>query len=85
MSVVWKFKASFWLNEIEMPFNSEILHAEIMEESVWIWALVNPDSLNREIKKVLVAETGVKFDYNIIKYINTLINNGYVFHVFEVE
>lgn len=86
MKVIYKYEVGFGSSEIEMPKGADILHAEIVERSVFVWALVNPKHKMKK-RSFNVFATGQEladYDKKHYHYIRTMISNAYVWHLYEV-
>ena len=71
--------------QIAMPLESEILTVQVIQEEAFVWALVNPESLDT-VRTFRIVGTGHEFeDSGQCKYIGTfqLRGGALVFHVFE--
>jgi hypothetical protein len=66
--------------EVSLPKGSKVLHVGIQHRGIFMWALVGEgDEVKRKFK---VFGTGI--DGVGGKYIGTVVNLGFVWHVFEV-
>jgi hypothetical protein len=71
-----------------LPIGSEILTIQTQGETVCMWALVNPNETQKEIRNIEIFGTGHSIYYDIgidLKYISTFQIHGgqLVFHAFE--
>lgn len=76
-------------NKIEMPQGAQVLSAKIDPQGdVCIWAIVNPE-LKNELRTFFVAGTGWElsdaFSGKPIDFYGTVIQEPYVWHIFEVR
>lgn len=71
----------------ELPINSEILSAQLQNEVITIWVLLNPNEKETKMHFFELFGTGHEIGCNIAisrKFLNTLqFANGLVFHLFE--
>lgn len=93
MKTVYKYEIANPSQQLSLPKGYEILCAKCQsdrwgEESLFLWALVDPDEVEREAVTIRVFGTGTDIDDDIkLSYIDTVMMNGgkYVFHVFKQE
>lgn len=76
-------------NKVEMPQGAQVLSAKIDPKGdVCIWAIVNPE-LENELRTFFVVGTGwdlpEAFSGKLIDFYGTVIQEPYVWHVFEVR
>lgn len=73
---------------IEMPVGAKILTVQHQKEKPVMWALVNPDEINKTMRSFLWIHTGepVALDYDELIYVDTLqsLGGNLIFHLFEV-
>lgn len=83
--VIWKFKISVGLNNIEMPKGAEPLSVQNQHEQSVMWALCDPKE-TAEMRRFLVVGTGHSFNTEKVKYIGTFQSDdgNYVWHLFEL-
>jgi hypothetical protein len=81
MSAVWKFQIAWDQPAVEMPDGAKVLTAAVQDQTVCIWALVDPDApkVRRHFR---VYGTGHKHPGDG-RYISTVFMGPLVFHVFE--
>ena len=73
--------------KIELPAGARVLSAGAQGEDIVIWAMVDLDTKEKEIRSLVVLGTGHQFEGDTAHYLH-LINtvqmpDGLVFHVFE--
>lgn len=85
MKRIFKYEFGLSDNEIKMPLAAQILKADKQNNNFYIWALVD-DTFAHEYKKFKVIGTGhvIEEDLDNLKYINTIFDNQFVWHLFEV-
>lgn len=84
---IWKFPLK--LNEfvdgiccIEMPERAQILAAN-KQNGIWcIWALVDPNT-STETRSFIINGTGWEFEATGLKHLKTILEGGFVWHLFE--
>lgn len=71
--------------QINLPKNAKVLTVAVQNEEVFLWALVNPEEQEGEIRTFLSFGTGHDIPIDIqIDFIGTVFfKDGMVFHVFE--
>lgn len=71
------------LNQIQMPVGSKLLCVQMQGDVICLWALVDPDRLNWEVR-IMVIGTGHEVESNL-HYIGTVQQLGgtIVWHIFE--
>lgn len=74
--------------KIELPVGAEILTVQTQNETPCLWALVDPNGIEKETRIIEVIGNGYPVDYDMgvsRKYISTFQLGGgqLVFHVFE--
>lgn len=91
---IWKYEIDFHFMrfqppEIEMPLNAEILSVANQKDRLCIWAQVDPNETEKEMRKFLVVGTGhdMKVDDRCLWFIGTVqfAEGNLVLHVFEME
>lgn len=75
---------------IEMPEKAQILSIQMQNGKPYLWALVNTDNpLNESLedRTFVVCGTGQQIygDTSSYKYLSTIQDGNYVWHIFEVE
>jgi hypothetical protein len=83
MNQVWKFELNLDDSPIEMPCVAQPLSVGFQGDTLFLWALVDPNE-KMEKRKFITRGTG----HNILEdnpyFIGTAPYNTLVFHVFEV-
>ncbi len=70
--------------EVILPKGAEILHANVQNESLFIWALIDPGAETiEEIRDIFIYGTGHPVSPIAKRYISTVFMGSLVFHVFE--
>lgn len=74
--------------KIELPVGAEILTVQIQNETPCLWALVDPNGIEKETRIIEVFGTGHPISYDMgmsRKYVSSFQLRGsqLVFHVFE--
>lgn len=86
---IWKYEITpSDFQEIIMPVGAKILDVQTQGDTPCIWALVNPNYTDTEVRIFEVFATGVPIKYDMgvqREYIGTfqLMGGGLVFHLFE--
>lgn len=86
MKIIYKLQLNdfnTW-NKILLPFGAQIISADNKNSIICIWYICNPENKLEE-RIVHVFMTGQELPENIasLKFINTVLINQYVFHLFE--
>nr|DAQ23193.1 MAG TPA: hypothetical protein [Caudoviricetes sp.] len=85
MKVIYKYQLSDWSETIKMPKDAEILTAHLQGENTYIWAMVETDNPTEE-RTFAIIGTGNPIKYiGEYKYINTIFQGAYVWHIFEIK
>lgn len=83
---IWKYEINSDEASFPMPEGTEILCVKMQNNTPCIWALINKDFKDLEIRTFITVGTGqdIKFPYK--KYIGTFLMNDdeIVGHLFEV-
>lgn len=86
MKAIWKYRIPLVSeSKVSMQKDARIIHVNIQEESLTIWAIVETESI-REFRTFRVFGTGEELDEKYLPsliYIGTVHIKGYVFHIFE--
>jgi hypothetical protein len=75
---------------VPMPENHQILSAQVQNNELCLWVLVDPATKNEDVK-ILIFGTGFEIDYpgpetNFeFNFIDTVQQGGFVWHVFELQ
>ena len=88
MKTIYKYKVKQEeVVDVEMPAGARILTAKALGAHVWVWAIVNTDVKEREIRRIAVLKTGQELTVNddLLLHIETVqFGEGeLVLHVFE--
>lgn len=88
MKTIYKYKVKPQeTQEVEMPVGAQLLTAQVIDVNVWIWALVDTEVQEKELRRVAVLKTGQEITLNTdqLLYINSVQFGGgeLVLHVFE--
>jgi hypothetical protein len=70
--------------KFDMPKGAKILSVQDQRDILTLWALVDDETIEREIKRVVVFGTGQSFSDFPRRYISTIQVGSFVWHVFEV-
>ena len=82
MKRVWKYPLKFRRNqELTLKRKSQILSVQFQEETLCLWALVEPDEIDA-LCKIHIIGTGFEIKENLDYYIGTVQQGVYVWHVF---
>jgi hypothetical protein len=82
---IWKFNIGLGEQNIRMPLGAKILTAQFQGEFLCVWAMCNPGQKEYETRCFRIVGTGANIDATIpLKYISTVQNGMFVWHVFEV-
>lgn len=84
--MIYKYPLSSSHTRLELPWDTEVLTAQMQRDRLVLWAKINPIEV-RMVKRVFVViNTGHEFeDVGALKYLSTATSsNGIVWHVFEV-
>lgn len=89
MKTIYKYPITSALNpvsvcQIYIPKNSMQLSIQIQNHQICLWALVNPDELP-ELREFIIAGTGNLLPNEGMKYLGTVQQPPYVWHIFERE
>lgn len=88
MKTIYKYKVKRQeTQEVEMPATAQILTAQPIDDSVWIWAMVETEVVEKEMRRIAVLKTGqeITLPSDKLLYINSVqLGAGeLVLHVFE--
>ena len=83
MRTIWKFEVNP-PGLIEMPKGSIILHAAFQNKALKVWVLVDPVQ-NRVTRKINVYGTGHNIPEGAGKFISTVFEGPFVWHIFAGE
>lgn len=89
MYAVWKFplvNREYNTFEIKMPLGAKVLTFQMQDEVPTIWALVNTQEFDNEVRRFDLLGTGFEFERTTDKsYIGTVQQGWLVWHLFEVK
>lgn len=90
-AVIWKYKFSIWDEmSIEMPKGAIIISIQIQNGQTVLWAIVNPDEKEKELRRFRCFPTGSEFDLlpdeDCLTFLSTiqLAGGDFVIHCFEI-
>ena len=83
MSTIWKFELEITVQNITIPTGAEILSVANQHGTICLWAFVEPN--NPKIERVIeVVGTGWMLEpMKKRKFIGTVLDGSFVWHVFE--
>ena len=81
---VWKHEIPMHdLFDIDFTYGAKVLCFQMQGDIPMIWVLVNPDEQAREKLHFRLAGTGHEFSPVYGKYIGTVQEHGFVWHLFQ--
>ena len=82
---IYKYEIGPDITELQLPKGAQLLHGALQNDSMFVWALVDPSEVEKELRTVLFTGTGHPVPDGTWRYMNTLLvqNGAFVFHVFE--
>jgi hypothetical protein len=85
-SVVWKYELNLFgrLTTLELPAGAVITHFAVQGRRPCIWAHVNPDSSETEVRGFQIFGTGHPIPPGA-KHVGTVLDGDFVWHAFEVR
>lgn len=81
---IWKFPIAVPGGVVTMPYGAQILTAQVQGNTIMLWAVVDPAEAVRSTRRFEIVGTGWSFKESDKRYIATVQQNGFVWHVFEV-
>jgi len=91
MKRVFKYDIKGGVHTMSLPAGAQVLSVQHQEtiptEMAQLWALVDDEETEYEIRSFLIAGTGHSISHKIKSFINTfkMADDRLIFHVFEVE
>ncbi|MGV7002537.1 DUF7352 domain-containing protein [Priestia megaterium] len=87
MYSVWKFPlVADHSQQLDLPLGSKVLSVESQGDDIVIYALVNTEQTEKEVKEIRAYGTGHDIPNDIIEYTflgtTKLYNDSMVFHIF---
>ena len=82
---IWKFPLT--LNdeaEVEMPEGSEVISVDNQGGTICLWAICSP-AMPTDIRRFAIVGTGNPMPTKLKKFIGTVIQHPFVWHVFEMK
>lgn len=87
MRTIYKYELVHGPQLLRLPRDSRILHADMQNGGLFLWALVNTTH-PEEGRQIIVTGTGHEIKENPVTqnliHISTIMDDVYVWHVFEV-
>lgn len=68
---------------IEMPIGAEILSIGLQNDSIKLWAMVEPEQYKLQIRHILIVGTGQGISNDAKQFIGTVQQGAFVWHLFE--
>lgn len=87
-NVIWKYSLGPTdAHTLSVPKGAEFIHADIQNGEFFVWAIIPDEIADHENRYILIAPTGGPGDDRLVArdHINTFLDKGYVWHVFEVK
>ena len=86
MKAIWKFEVPIeYKFSLSMPRGAEIIAFQTQRYMACIWAIVTTEEEKLEERKFVIYGTGHELRPNPGRYIGTIQNGGYVWHLFEIK
>lgn len=84
MKVIYKYELT---NKVTLPINSIVLKAGMQNGIMCIWVLVDNNELDASERNFEIIGTGHPFEYDYLDYrfVNTVFDGPFVWHIFEVN
>jgi hypothetical protein len=80
---VFKYSLDTRTCDVVMPVGAEVVAAEAIDGSIYVWAVVDPDA-RIESRRFYVLATGEVLPDEQLKHVGTVVTvNSHVYHVFE--
>jgi len=88
MKTIYKYKLKQQeIVEVEMPKGARVLTAQAQGVHVWIWAIVDADPKETEMRRFAILKTGqsISFNTDVLTHVGSVQfdEGGLVYHVFE--
>lgn len=88
MNTIYKYKVrQEAVTKVEMPLGARLLTAKSLGSHVWVWAIIDTEETEREMKSIAVIKTGAEIPGNpdLLTHIETVqfAEGELVYHVFE--
>jgi hypothetical protein len=84
MKSIFKFPLQLRANQtVEMQPDAEILSVQKQNETITIWAVVDPE-VEMIQRRFRIVATGEEFTDEGLEYIGTVQLSGLVWHIFEI-
>lgn len=83
---IWKFsfqQSRLAGREIAMPEKAEILTVQMQNDEITLWAICDPEA-KKVTRKFDIVGTGWAYNFADKKYIGTVQDGAYVWHLFEI-
>lgn len=81
---IWKYELAGDTQELDIPEGGEVLTIQIQNGAICIWVLVDPNR-PKEKRSFEVVGTGEPILGNPGKYLGTIQERIYVWHIFETS
>ena len=84
MKVIFKYELT---SEVLLPKGALILRAGTQGDTMFIWALIDPNEKEHIEREFIVVGTGHPFEYEYLKhrFVDTVFDGPFVWHIFEVN
>lgn len=82
MKTVYKYHITYD-GVLQLPIGAEILTVGMQDDRITMWALIDSDA-ELEIRVFAVYGTGWQIQEPNVKFISTVFDGAYVWHLFEV-
>ena len=84
MKSIWKFKLELSCEQdVQLPTGAKVLTAQYQNGSLFIWAVVDPMEVETGYRRFLIFGTGHEMSDVAMRYISTVQQGAFVWHVFE--
>lgn len=92
MKTIWKFKIdrhNTVPNMVEMPKDADVIHVDIIDEDIFLWAEVNPEN-EKETREYWIYDTGREipddsglFHFGTCKRKSKITEEWFIYHIYE--
>jgi len=86
MRVIYKYplkQSAVHAQEVSMPRGALIVHCAMQHGLPTMWAEVRSEETAHHMRTFLIYGTGERIDGRFYRYVGTIIDGAYVWHIYE--
>lgn len=85
MKTIWKYPLDVKINQtIELRVGAKIICCKMQSHQLMLWAEFDTEVERTETRTIMIVGTGHPINATAYKYIESVLDGSYVWHIYEV-